>query len=129
LDHHAVGAETFRCTGAFLRGRESFSPSDVTIQSFWLLLQVLPGGGTTSAGDISFRCSPLTRWPVSQVRRGYRGRLFLDSIERILYSARGSRLPPLDDSASELALGLAVILVFSGLPAEAGFLSGITLRS
>ena len=82
------GAEIVRFTGAFPRGRESFSPSDVTIQFAELGFRGIPDGDATFAGDISFRCSPWKRWPVSMKRRGLRLRLFFDPIERILVPRR-----------------------------------------
>ena len=87
---HAGGAEILRCTGAFLRGQESFSPSDVTIQPLTFLLPDLPGSGAAPAADIDSSSQPVyLAYPAPcGTRESRRGAIAPDPIWR-----RGSSAP------------------------------------
>ncbi len=125
MDLDAVGAEILRCTGAFLRGQESFSPSDVAIQSAWVSTPSSTWRRCDFRRGHRLSPQPLDPWVPPITGRGtFRGRLFFDSIERILYSARGSRLLLLDDSVEGFDLSLAVIPVCSGSPVGGGIPPG-----
>ena len=87
----AVGAEIFRFTGAFLRGRRFFSSQDLTIHPSDSLLRFYLKAEWARLGHL------LSQQPVYQLALPLRvgaslGPMFFDSIERIGFSARGSCL-------------------------------------